>query len=664
MSGRPGCWGRCYRRRARHGRGAGDDGARGHGGGQSRLQPGQQRMVALVGNPNTGKSVVFQYLTGHYVEVSNYPGTTVEVSTGRRGDDLIVDTPGVYGISGLNDEERVTREAILRADVVVNVVDAAHLERDLFLTVQLCDLGVPMVVALNMVDEAQAAGRNPDAAVLERELGVPVIPTVAVRSRGLDRLYQRLSEAAAGRLDPLLVDKVRTIEGPRALAVLYLEGDDLAARRLGLAVCGEREEIWSRRRRRAEELAALAIEGTAQNRGVAEDHGTAGGGRAATGVTGSSLVWRNSLDRVLTYPPTGLLALVLLLAAAYWVVGVVVAGKVVGFTEDTVMRGYWEPAVRVVVGSFTSLDGVVGRLLAGEFGLLTMTVTYIVGLLLPLIVGFYLLMGLLEDSGYMPRVAVLFDRALSPLGLNGRAVIPFMLGFGCVTMAIVSTRVLATGRERRIAIVLLTLAVPCSAQLGVVAGMMGSLGWRAFVLYGVVILSVFAAVGTALNRLLPGQSSPLLMDLPPLRLPRWDNLLRKTAYRAATFLREAGPLFFYGAAALGILQITGGLAWLERLLAPLVTGWLGLPSEAAAAFVMGFVRRDFGAAGLFHLGLNPVQTLVAAVTITLFVPCVASVLIIARERGGLEAALLWVGNVVAAFAVGGVVARLAPLVVR
>lgn len=613
-----------------------------------------RRLIALVGNPNTGKSVIFHYLTGRYVEVSNYPGTTVEVSAGRSGDDLVVDTPGVYGISALNDEERVTRDAVLRADVVVNVVDAAHLSRDLFLTLQLCDLGVPMVVCLNMMDEARGRGAAPDPGVLEQVLGVPVVPTVATRGEGLRDLRAVLSRATPGRPDPELAARlarevpvpVPGVEGDgrraRALAYLYLEGDDLAARELALPPGGDREAVWAHRRRRADQVAARAV---------------AGPGSGASG-----------LDRLLTRPLTGLLVLLVILAGAYWFLGTVVAGAVVDFLEGTVMRGYWEPAVRSlvegVVPGGSPFWHAVRQLLAGEFGLLTMTVTYIVGLLLPLVVAFYLIMGLLEDSGYMPRVAVLFDRALSPLGLNGRAVIPFMLGFGCVTMAIVSTRVLNTSRERRIAIILLSLAIPCSAQLGVVTGMISPLGWRVLAVYGAVVVLVFALAGMALDRLFPGKSSALLMDLPPLRLPRPGNLLYKTTYRAVTFLREAGPLFFYGAAGLGILQVTGALERVQDLLAPVVSGWLGLPPGAATAFVMGFVRRDFGAAGLYHLGLDPLQTLVAVVTITLFVPCVASVMMIGKELGWKEAALIWAGNIVLAFAVGGVVARIAPLVVR
>jgi ferrous iron transport protein B len=637
-----------------------------------------------VGNPNTGKSVVFHYLTGRYVEVSNYPGTTVEVTSGWSGEDLVVDTPGVYGISGLNDEERVTRDAVLRADVVVNVVDAARLSRDLFLTLQLCDLGVPMVVCLNMMDEARAGGAPPDPAVLEEALGVPVVPAVATRGEGLAEVRAAVSRASPGRPDPELAARMEQLLAAqreqdgnghrrRALACLYLEGDDLAARELSMPPGGDREAVWGRRRRRADELAAEATRRAGN--GAEARHKTRRekprGGRSlvAAGDAGVSRLmrgegWRGAVDRVLTSPVSGLLVLVLVLAGAYWFLGAVVAGRVVDFLEGTVMRGYWEPAVKRVVGEVVPLGSALGQLLAGEFGLLTMTVTYIVGLLLPLVVGFYLMMGFLEDSGYMPRVAVLFDRALSPLGLNGRAVIPFMLGFGCVTMAIVSTRVLNTRRERRIAIILLSLAIPCSAQLGVVTGMISPLGWRVLVAYASIVGLVFALAGMTLDRLFPGRSSPLLMDLPPLRVPRAGNLLYKTTYRAVTFVREAGPLFFYGAAGLGVLQVTGALDRLQHLLAPVVTGWLGLPAGAATAFVMGFVRRDFGAAGLYHLGLDPLQTLVAVVTITLFVPCVASVMMIGKELGWKEAALIWAGNMVLAFAVGGVVARLAPLVVR
>jgi ferrous iron transport protein B len=245
---------------------------------------------------------------------------------------------------------------------------------------------------------------------------------------------------------------------------------------------------------------------------------------------------------------------------------------------------------------------------------------------------------------------------MTAVGLNGRAVIPLILGFGCVQLGTITTRLLGTRREQSIATALLNLAIPCSAQIGVIAGMLARVGGALVLVYAAVILAVLAALGTALDRILPGESSPLIIDLPPLRLPRPANVLRKTGLRAWFFMREAAPWFVVGSLLVGLLQVTGGLELWQRALAPLTEGWLRLPREAAAAFVMGMVRRDFGAAGLTALPLTPPQVVTALVVITLFVPCIASLMVLFKERGPREAALIWGGSWVAAFAIGGLVA--------
>lgn len=595
--------------------------------------------IVLVGNPNVGKSVFFNDLTGEYVDVSNYPGTTVETYRGSLIGATIIDTPGVYGISSFNDEERVARDVILDADAVLNVVNAARLRQDLFLTLQLIDAGLPVAVVLNMMDEARAQGIDLDTQALSEALGVPVFEASAIHGEGLKEVKAAVTagQFQQGRRDREVVEAISKLspEIPESHRLLIVEGDAEIAERHGQQAGELQDQLYRSRRARADEITSRVIR---QNLG-----------KSNFGV---------QLGRWALRPLTGLPLLALILAGIFYILGVVIATHVVGFTEDTILGGFYEPFIRLWIGRLIPEASVAGQLLIGPYGLLTMGVTYLFGLLLPLVVGFYLLLGVLEDTGYLPRVAVLADRSLRAVGLNGRAVIPIILGFGCVTMATVTTRLLGSRRERFIATLLLGLAIPCSAQLGVISGMIAPLGAGYILAYLVVIVAVFGGVGVALNRVIPGKSTDLFIELPPIRWPRLSNILIKTWQKTKHFLGETIVLFGVGSLLLGLIHIGGGLTRLNDWAQPLVSGWLGLPKTAATPFLMGILRRDFGAAGLTDLTLSPHQTLVALIVMTLFVPCIASLLIILKERGWKEGVLIWLGSFSIAFLVGGIAHRI------
>ena len=599
--------------------------------------PKGARKIVLAGNPNVGKSVFFNAFTGLYVDVSNYPGTTLEISYGFLGKDVVIDTPGVYGISSFNDEERIARDIILSADLVINIVDAVHLERDLFLTQQIIDTGVPTVVAMNMVDEAQHMGISIDLDLLSDLLGVPVVPTVATKKVGLDKLRLSIELARRGNVDYVLDEKLKSMldrVGSQGEALLIMEGDPIVAKRHGLQPGSDREEIYLRRRERVNDVIGHVVSEVSQG-----------------------MSFSTRLGRWMINPLTGIPILVFALWLMYELIGVFIAGDVVGVTEEVIMQGMYEPYVKGLVSGFISEDSLLGKILIGEFGLLTMTVTYILGLLLPLVIGFYLVLSAFEDSGYLPRIATLSDRAMNFLGLNGRAIIPIILGFGCVTMATITTRLLGSERERRIATFLLALTIPCSAQIAVIVFLLAGVGATYALLYIVAILTLMAFAGTLLNRLVAGQSTDLLIDLPPLRLPRLENVVKKTTVKSFGFLKEATPLFALGSLIISILQVSGLLTGLQNLLSPLTVGWLQLPKEAAQAFIMGFVRRDFGAAGLSSMEMSTIQTVIGLVVITIFVPCIASTLVIFKERGRREGAFMWFTSLTTAFVVGGVMAQ-------
>jgi len=597
-----------------------------------------QLKIALVGNPNVGKSVIFNFLSGLYMDVSNYPGTTVELTKGHYQQYVIFDTPGVYGISSFSAEENVTRDVVLEADIILNIVDSVHLERDLFLTQQLIDMGKRVSIILNFQDELKREGVTIDTEQLRASLGVPVFQTSAVTKTGFELLDSAIIHAQHGFIDQALHAKLHTMLveiGSQAEALLILEGDESLASKHGVHAGNEREDIYIERRNRVNLIVNAVLKETKARPRISTFLG-----RWAVNI------W------------TGIPMLFVALYLIYLFIGRLVASDIVNITEKHLGNEIWEPWIRGVVTQFFPLNTWVGTLLVGEFGVISMTVTYLFFLLLPLVIAFYLALSLMEDSGYLPRLATLVDRSLNALGLNGGAVIPLILGFGCVTMATITTRILGSEREKTIATTILQFAIPCSAQIAVVAALLAGAGFGAMMIYSVTIFAVFVAIGTILHRLLPGESSPLLLDLPPMRLPRLDNIVRKTTFRSYAFMKEATPWFFAGALGIGVMQVTGLLVMWQNLLAPIVTGWLQLPREASTAFVMGLVRRDFGAAGLYDLALSPHQVVVALVTITLFVPCVASLMVMLKERGIKEALIIWFATWGGAFVIGGLVSQI------
>jgi ferrous iron transport protein B len=545
-----------------------------------RLRPHPLR-IALVGNPNVGKSVIFGRLTGRYVTVSNYPGTTVAVTRGRAtvGAEVcdVIDTPGVNALDGpLSEDEKVTRDLLQGggAELIVQVADARNLRRALMLTSQIAEFRQPMILVLNMIDEARARGVDIDIDGLAAQLGVPVIEAVATEGRGLAELRDALALPARARA-----------AGEEGL--VHTQWADETARRFRT-------------------IGPLSL------------------GRAQE--------W---LGRAVREPLTGIPILIAVLYATYLFVGVLGAQTLVGVLEDGLFGTYlnpWATAAAAHLPIAAARD-----FLVGEYGLISMGLTYAIAIVLPVVTTFFLVFGFLEDSGYIPRLAIFSDRLFRAMGLNGKAVLPMVLGLGCDTMATMTTRILATPKERLIAILLLALGVPCSAQLATIMGILGGISFAAVVtLFGVVVFQM-VLVGFLAARVLTGERSDFVMELPPMRLPRLGNLLTKTALRVRWYLGEAVPLFLIGTVLLFGLDRIGLLAVIVSAARPLVTGVLGLPPKAAEVFVMGFLRRDYGAAGLFLMArdgaLTHVQAVVALTVMTLFVPCVANFLMIVKERG-------------------------------
>jgi len=632
--------------------------------------------IALIGHPNVGKSALFQRLTGQRVIVSNYPGTTVELTRGAAReipDTLIVDTPGVVTLPPHTEDEFVTTRVLLDEPLkaIVQVGDAKNLRRTLLLTVQLAEMGRPLVLALNMMDEADARGVRVDSGRLTGQLAIPVIPTTATRGTGIPELTSALRgvKTPPFRLSyPVEIEhtvteiSLRLPEmpiAPRALGLFWLSGDVVTAewleKRVEPGVYADLVSLREDLQRSFVEPLSVVIQGVRLRfvqklvLGVVKEMGSGWRGFSAT------------LGKLATHPGWGWVILAGVLYALYWFVGIFGAGTLVGLLEENLFGNVINPWVNAWITQHIPISFIV-ELLVGKYGLWTMGMTYALALILPIVTTFFLAFGVLEDSGYLPRLAALSNRLFQKLGLNGKAVLPMVLGLGCVTMATLTTRVLESKRDRFLVTILLALAIPCSAQLGVVMGMLAGISFTATLIWAGVMASVLLAVGWLAAKVTPGERNALLVELPPMRWPVFSNVVIKTLARLEWYLKEVVPLFLIGAAVMFGLDKLGALNGLSRAMEPLVVRWLGLPAEASAAFLMGFLRRDFGATGLFVMEaqglLTPLQVVVAMVTVTLFIPCVASVLVIAREHSNRVAAGMVVLIFPLAFVVGGFLYRL------
>lgn len=628
--------------------------------------PTARKTLALIGRPNVGKSALFTKLTGTYATCSNYPGTTVELFRGYaelEGERWeVLDTPGVLDLTSSREDEQVTRDLLLfgGADVVLEVADAKSPTQALMLLIPLAELGLPTVLVLNFADECRARRLPSFAEGLSEALEIPVIETVATTGEGTEALRTAIPQARVPRiaidygpkLEPVLhkLERALCAQGkpvtraqPRGLATLLLSlspQNQALLKKLRLPSAAQRgiERILQEARGKIPQLAyeiALARRRAVDRlfAGLPQRAAPSPREHSATSVEAS---WSERLARWTIHPVWGVLILLGVLYGVYQFVGVLGAQTLVDWLEETLFGAYINPAIIALVERYVPLP-LVQDLLIGQYGIFTMALTYALAIILPIVTTFFLAFGFLEDSGYFPRLTVMAHRAFRRMGLSGQAVLPMILGLGCDTMATVTTRILETRRERVIATLLLALGVPCSAQMAVLLAISAAVApWVFVAVLAIVGMQIFL-VGRLAARLLPGETSPFVMELPPLRLPQWRNILAKTRLRLVWYVTEVVPLFVLGTVVLFVLDKTGVLATLQGLVRPVVVGLLGLPAQAATAFLMGFFRRDYGAAGLYQLqqagALDAVQTLVSLVVITLFVPCIVNFLVIIKERG-------------------------------
>ncbi len=627
----------------------------------------------LVGQPNVGKSVIFSLLTGKYVNVSNYPGTTVEIMSGKsaESDYLVVDTPGLGSIVPRSEDEMVSIRMLMSEGIsgLVQVGDAKNMRRTLLLTLTLSEAGVPMVLDLNMADEAERRGYRIQVEELSRHLGIPVVMTVATEKKGKEELIKAMNSPGVPSItigyDKKIEDAIVEIENilpespvsKRFIALTLLSANLSMVDEIISHVDSEKRQqikkiILKTQAAYSEPLSQVIMQSrTALVEKLVRDHVIR---REGVSITKRFIY---SVEDISTHPILGLFVLAFVLYLLYEFVGVFAAGTVVDFFEGTVFEKYLIPPL-VKIFSVIPIK-LVRDFFIGKYGQITMGLTYAISIVFPIVTAFFIAFSILEDSGYLPRLAVMLNRGFSKMGLSGKAVVPMVLGLGCGTMATLVTRVLETRRERIITTLLLALGIPCSAQLGVILGMFAVLGNKALIFFFTLIAVQLLIVGYLASKIIPGTSAVFVTEVPPYRVPRISNVLTKTYYRAKWFLKEAVPLFLIGTAFLFFADLTGLLNAIIKFASPVVVGWLNLPPKATEAFIVGFLRRDYGAAGLFVMFekgmMDTLQAFVSLITITLFIPCLANLLVIIKERGAKIAAAIFSFVFSYAFFAGGII---------
>jgi len=541
------------------------------------------KRILLMGNPNVGKSSVFARLTGADVIASNYPGTTVGFTKGRMlldGEQVeVVDAPGTYTLDAGSRAEEVAVQMLHDCSVVVNVIDASALERGLPLTLQLLKCGKPVVTILNMWDAAKHGGIEIDVEALEQRLGVPVVPTCALTGEGFKHLIDRLKEARANTI----------------------EYDD--------------DERWH--------LIGDTIEATQK---VTHRHHT------LLEILGDASV----------HPATGLPIALVLVAGTFTIIRYIGEGLING-VFDPLFYHLWAPVIHKISG-WLGGQGVLHSVLIGRvgpdgidfveaLGVLTTGFYVPIAMVLPYVVSFYLALGVMEDTGYLPRLGVLLDSLMHRLGLHGLAIIPMMLGLGCNVPGALATRLVETRKERFICATLMAICVPCMAQLAIIFTLIAHEGVMGLGPVFLTLILLWFTLGMILSRFVKGATPEIIMEIPPYRLPYMRGLFKKLWIRTRHFICEAVPYVLLGVLLMNLLDTLGVIRAIGTVARPVVSGIFGLPQNAVGALVIGFLRKDVavGMLGPLHLSLR--QLIVASVVLTIYFPCVATFMVMFKELG-------------------------------
>ncbi|MGV7234851.1 MAG: FeoB small GTPase domain-containing protein [Nitrosomonadaceae bacterium] len=542
--------------------------------------------ILLMGNPNVGKSAVFNRLTGANVIISNYAGSTVEFTKGimrLAGQQVeLIDVPGTYTLDPSNKAEQIAVEMLKgrkEEDIVINVVEATNLERSLNLTLQLIKQDVSIILAFNFWDETKHKGILIDIEKLEDILKVPCVPICAVTGYGVKHLVERIKEAKPSLLKYDEQEKWNEIG----------------------SIVDNVQTITHRHHTLLERLSDASVK-----------------------------------------PLTGFPIAVIVLFIVFHLIRFTGEGMI-GYICEPIFNNLWSPMM-LKLSNLLGSEGfvhnlVIGHLVEGQidygqsFGLLTTGLFVPLGAVLPYVFAFYLVLSFLEDFGYLPRLAIMVDTLMHRLGLHGLAIVPMLLGLGCNVPGVLSTRILETRRERFISATILAIGVPCAALQAMVVGLLGKHGVASLgIVYGTLLI-VWLILGVLLNHTVKGKSPEIFVEIPPYRIPYFRGLSKKVWIRMKWFIKEAVPFVLLGVLLVNLLYTFGIIQFIGKITAPVVTRVLGLPQEAIGALIVGFLRKDIAVGMLIPLGLTAKQLIIASVVLAMYFPCVATFITLVKELG-------------------------------
>jgi len=638
------------------------------------ISASRDRGIAIVGNMNVGKSSLFSWLSGKETDSKNFPGTTVSLTEGhiKTLNASVYDTPGILSIFSANEDEIVSRDLLLPQEsfnpisTILLVADAKNMKRSIAIALQYAEYGKPMLMDVNMIDEAASRGIELNFEKLSDLLGIDICTSIAREGIGIRKILTKLKSPRIAKklinypdwinnfLD--IIEKLcnDSAISPRVLGLLLLAGDRSIEKYLlekfGPELLEELKDLAADYRKGDSETFRALLANLYNKKAeqiVNEVQEIEPPRKSPFLVTFGD--WCTQLH---TGIPIALAVLILI----YLFVGSFGATFLVDTINGVIFEGFIIPWTAKILAPIPS-EFFRDMFIDPDFGILPTGVFLALGLVMPVLFCFYLVFGILESSGYLPRLSILLDKVFRKMGLNGKGVIPLVMGFSCVTMAILTTRLLDTKREKNIATFLLLLGMPCAPLIAVMFVILDKMPFSAtLTIFGIIFTQTFIA-GFVANKILPGQGSPLIFEIPPMRLPKPLQVITSASQKTYFFIKEAIPIFIYASLFVFLFQRVGGLEIAEDLLHPIIHNFMGLPEKSVQVFIKTIIRRESGATELEHLSstYTNLQLVVNLLIMTFLTPCINAILVLFKERGKKTAILIICSVIIYAVLMGSLV---------